>query len=1498
MEKRSSIARRTEDTSTEFRASRFSGFSRALSVISRGRSSVSSTGSTYNPNKFDLFANKAPKLRDDTSKELKELLKEEKLSHGDTRLLMEEYIARGEFPPEESRKKLRQAALASVPPRVPAAKRSYADEYAAALVRCQWKGSNDRGWMFRCSNRAIRNPRTREMTRYCGFHQHICLAIHPGGNFPIDIPNEDGLCKTHFASMHQQEPALYSDPWSFPGVIRIMGGGVKNPLAPKSESPPPLMLTDGDDAGSDASSVSSESRSRAPAAAADEDDDDEEGFKLEPDVFDKALLAWNRFRYRRFRSVSAATIRGVTRFQALFRRHLATRVVKRYRHDREVATREAAARMLQRLFRVRQLTIDYPWLQRAHHDAAIKLQRTYRVHRYNLAIKHDRMMALSALKIQRWYRSQQMRRAFVIMRVRMRGRMDGIAKAKSRVILVTVLLRYIARFRRRKRQLYEKKLFRSARMLQNAWRGYIGFKNRHKVRAEIARGLIHRELVNRLQMAYLAYKRRRYGKELRDAMMHKIILCQAIARGMLGRKMANKRRAQLESVWNWLHPSLPKSYYDPLKQLPKYEDMFDLTRFSKPPPSPESLLEKPPASALSLESRLGRLKGKWKETSETTDEGEDKDNDDDHLSSASPRTITTMDVMPKREFVPPSTRAPKLNAHATKRAELENKRLEDEERDAQATIEAMAKLLVQHDLARTGGVTPQAFARCMDAVGFPLHVGRILRKRFHDVETDKILYDKFLRASRELGRGINLRRGPLPTDRMTADDIHIGDPDQGSEFQTLHMPQEDRKRKLAKGFRQQGLDIIASNHHANRESMTEAGRYAFQNHPEWIPLDPRAVPGIKGIEVEETIAVARTGPKEDDVAIVVTSDPTAYDMDAKQPSAATLQAQQDILSSFLAMSTARTAGLMNKAQAELDDPEMALGRPRPSKSFPEHLAKLDIPTLNYTTMQAELGPVEDDTGTGLDSRWYVQTLAGAQQGTKPTTGQGRFAPPKAVLQSSLPSGDPSMEDYRTMTEDIRALRKMQREAFEQVVKRPPSRGRPLPVVGVENGQLVLHHDVESGINRVVLFLAGLVDGEPLQEDPPNRVMKLMLDNMTLLRKHWKAVIHRLRVGGAMALGHSVTHVPPSPHKAALFEALLRHVGIASSVPSAAQSDIGGLSVPAANAARIGHDGTQHFRLPVIQSAPRKLESAPSYRVPREPTVSRVLPSAVLPTDSKRPTWSADPRSISSRAESAVKAATHSMTLSTRTRKSTQNLLWVGESHRTPPYKPPQPITLPSCAMHLWLAPSDHCTQCRAYRSMPLPQPPCVFFSSALVRLNPDDPDSDVSLTCTGIPSPIAVPVWKHKAFMGVLVLSHQQPEMLAASSEASNPTVFFVAPFAFCEDTNGVAWLLGFRLWRRFELEGVSKNLPVTRTMLSRSQVVHGKTLMYLRISDFDIVGTGAAIAAKNETEMRRAAKREKIDLPRCVFFANTFSGADESQLLAADALAQSAIAADDLVAP
>jgi hypothetical protein len=221
---------------------------------------------------------------------------------------------------------------------------------------CRWKPDEHRdkdkfGW--RCLNRCIQNSDTGKFNPFCAYHIKNCVAHHgPGTNSAIAVPNQYGLCTSHYISMHKKPPPELEFP--FPNM--------DNPRQEKQTK----SLT-----ASHWAAPHDEELPKEPFVSAEYEPYDP------PDDFVGILMENRRQQlYRRKRKKMGNW--AATKIQAWYRRYLINRLHINVMHYRGIEQRHLAATIIQRRARGIQARKEVAAMRILYHRSVLRLQCVYR----------------------------------------------------------------------------------------------------------------------------------------------------------------------------------------------------------------------------------------------------------------------------------------------------------------------------------------------------------------------------------------------------------------------------------------------------------------------------------------------------------------------------------------------------------------------------------------------------------------------------------------------------------------------------------------------------------------------------------------------------------------------------------------------------------------------------------------------------------------------------------------------------------------------------------------------------------------------------------------------------------------------------------------------------------------------------------------------------------------------------------------------------------------
>jgi len=545
-------------------------------------------------------------LRDDSQRGLFSLLKEENLTARDLIRLKKQYEQSGQwdYKPDRVTQRLlkieanrvlreREELLAS---------RRKGEKIKAALSQekplprskeiCSWKGLDPTGNVYWCNNHVLRHPKTNDPFTECGYHIQFCIGDHKAGQTRIDVPNKNALCQPHrvAASAERNQRALiegtaaevvvddddvdgdgsFADSLNIPGVVFARAGTLRHPLAPgvpkKTDVAAILEEEDEDD--------EEEARRKAEEAASKKLAMKKKTKSKWRERLDKIMLAIELpHETRRRRNAAAAVI------QARVRSLIAIRVVNRMKREVQVNERIKAAILVQRAYR----RLKGIKLTRAKFinmtNAASTLQRWYRYVVWSRKRLRDQELRTAAAKLIRWFRLRRTKFLLksLVIRAQARStnkrRVDGIKASKSLVRQWKFRRCVYAAMRQNRRQT------RAVKRIQVCWKLYRARMDKNNKVAQKKSAMEMMRQTIRIQRVIRDYCKRRIGKIYRQKLLNAAALLNRIGRGMLGRLKAARQRANIEAVWKWLAPTLPREMYAEYLGFADYDRQFDLSKF-------------------------------------------------------------------------------------------------------------------------------------------------------------------------------------------------------------------------------------------------------------------------------------------------------------------------------------------------------------------------------------------------------------------------------------------------------------------------------------------------------------------------------------------------------------------------------------------------------------------------------------------------------------------------------------------------------------------------------------------------------------------------------------------------------------------------------------------------------------------------------------------------------------------------------------------------------
>lgn len=545
-------------------------------------------------------------LRDDSHRGLFSLLKEENLTARDLIRLKKQYEQSGQWdykPDRVTQRLLKIEANRVLKEREELlASRRKGEQIKSALSQekplprsreiCSWKGLDPTGNVYWCNNRVLRHPKTNEPFTECGYHIQFCIGDHKAGQTKIDVPNKNALCQPHrvAASAERNQRALiegtasdvvldddnvdgdgnYADSLNIPGVVFARAGTLRHPLAPgvpkKTEAAALLEEENEDD--------EEEARRNAEEAAKKKLAMKKKAKSKWRERLDKIMLAIELpHETRRRRNAAAAVI------QARVRSLIAIRVVNRMKRELLVNERIKAAILVQRSYR----RIKSIKLTRAKFinmtNAAGTLQRWYRYVVWSRKRFRDQELRTAAAKLIRWFRLRRTKFLLksLVIRAQARStnkrRVDGIKAIRSLVRQWKFRRCVYAAMRQHRRHT------RAVKRIQICWKLYRARMDKNNKVAQKKSSLEMMRQTIRIQKVIRDYCKRRIGKIYRQKLLDSAALLNRIGRGMLGRLKAARQRANIEAVWKWLAPTLPREMYAEYLGFADYDRQFDLSKF-------------------------------------------------------------------------------------------------------------------------------------------------------------------------------------------------------------------------------------------------------------------------------------------------------------------------------------------------------------------------------------------------------------------------------------------------------------------------------------------------------------------------------------------------------------------------------------------------------------------------------------------------------------------------------------------------------------------------------------------------------------------------------------------------------------------------------------------------------------------------------------------------------------------------------------------------------
>ena len=539
--------------------------------------------------------------RNDAGRSLFELLDNENLNVAELVRLKQAFEEEGMWKWKRTARLERLLALESGAP-VDAPRR-------AAPHRCSWRGKDDVGNVWRCSN-----PRLESRSRHgsagglaqrgtkCAFHTTCCVRAHPPGHdslyhTAIDVPNSAALCSTHFQAEYGHLPDPTVNEFLVPGVVFQKWGTIRHPLAPASDLDTLAArskLVRGFVAPAADLGQPVELNANEPTGSSGADELGPASSSKAAAILARAKRALQRVRLPDRASidrVSAAAKLQILRLlgkapgrrelaavsiQALVRGWLVRLRVPRLLRAAVVRRRAAAATCLCRTIRghlAKQRTrahVQRQW------QAALLIQRSFRYWRIRVRRAQAARLYSAVARVQHWFRVKRVRAMLRMLSTRTTARAAGMLREEAvytiRHMVHTFLFRrgIAAAFHRQRRRRL------AATMLQAAWRAYTVRSTSGAAWARRRATLNGTWATIALQRALRRHVARCTARGERAVLLRAAATLNRYARGFLGRTAARARRAQLEAVWTWLAPTMPREHYYALLDAPDYDALFGL----------------------------------------------------------------------------------------------------------------------------------------------------------------------------------------------------------------------------------------------------------------------------------------------------------------------------------------------------------------------------------------------------------------------------------------------------------------------------------------------------------------------------------------------------------------------------------------------------------------------------------------------------------------------------------------------------------------------------------------------------------------------------------------------------------------------------------------------------------------------------------------------------------------------------------------------------------
>ena len=241
-------------------------------------------------------------------------------------------------------------------------------------------------------------------------------------------------------------------------------------------------------------------------------------------------------------------------------------------------------------------------------------------------------------------------------------------------------------------------------------------------------------------------------------------------------------------------------------------------------------------------------------------------------------------------------------------------------------------------------------------------------------------------------------------------------------------------------------------------------------------------------------------------------------------------------------------------------------------------------------------------------------------------------------------------------------------------------------------------------------------------------------------------------------------------------------------------------------------------------------------------------------------------------------------------KSVTSIAVCGPGLKSPPFQCQEPFKLPGCPHHQWLVPGRLCDVCKAFRKLPLPQPPCTFIralhlyrdgnidlggknvsqslNAALPTSAGKSKPSRLSSAGRQAVQPNSVgtatsPQTPQRGINDFIIVHHNDLGAHKASSPQCCVLIedrqdgYPVLVEYICIDTNGCAWIMGFRLWRAFELAGI---MSTRSGFNAQFETVRGSKPVYIKLTDQNVRAIGCVIRTHHIKFFKEAVKSFRIN--------------------------------------